>query len=204
MMAGDQHDGSDLRRLLKEFVALSQHLQLMSQRNFAIVATADLDQKLSALLSALFIADDARVSNKLLKESGPLGSLSSRIDLGFMLGILSPTEHKLFHCIREIRNECAHAPQVIRFTDPKLSNVCAKLNSTLRRISLSDSESFGCFIRASLYLLFSLHHRKRNLNRMRPAEEFTDEERNGLDLPSAEYSNWLPPGWSAIHSAPKS
>ena len=59
-----------------------------TDRGCALMAAAYLDDRLGALLRAVFV--DSDIAGELLEQSKPLGTFSSRIDAVFLLGLLSP------------------------------------------------------------------------------------------------------------------
>ena len=63
------------------------------------------------------------ISKKGLKDcldfSGPLGTFSSRIELAYMLRLISPDLRKSMRTLRKLRNNVAHSPKSFRLEDHK-------------------------------------------------------------------------------------
>ena len=57
-----------------------------TDRGAALIATAYLEERLIDAIKARLI-HDLTLENKLFKGSGPLASLSAKINMGFLLGI---------------------------------------------------------------------------------------------------------------------
>jgi hypothetical protein len=110
---------SDLRRAMEQ-------LDKDSDRAAAVVGAAILDTRLTGSIKArLHSADD--IDERMFRSSGPLGSLSAKIDLAFMLGIVGRQAHRDLHTIRDIRNRFAHHLDIIDFRSQSVSDLCANL-----------------------------------------------------------------------------
>jgi DNA-binding MltR family transcriptional regulator len=99
-----------------------------TDRGCALMAAAYLDSRLGEWL-ALYFVDDPKVANKLLSQEGPLSTFSSRIELAYLLGLLSPRESQALNLIRKIRNEFAHIPEPTSFGHQKIASWCKSLEA---------------------------------------------------------------------------
>ena len=103
-------------------------LQEESDRSCALLAAAFLDEQLRALLEG-FLVDDPKSVGQLFEGSGPLATLSSRIDLAYVLGFITPTELRDLGLIRKIRNQFAHELHGLSFETEAISARCNELEA---------------------------------------------------------------------------
>jgi mannitol operon repressor len=120
MRAEDQQDFS---RFISE-------LQQETDRGLALVGAALLDDKLANTLRSFFC--EGKSAEALLKEGdAPLGTLSSRIELCFALGLIDEFEYQEINLIRKVRNEFAHSKHGTTFQTEKIRSLCSSLKSPL-------------------------------------------------------------------------
>ena len=62
---------------------------------------------MSAAIEA-FLHSEPKVWDRLFKNNGPLATLSAKIDLARLLGLISEMVRSDLHIIRDVRNEFAH------------------------------------------------------------------------------------------------
>lgn len=100
-------------------------------RELAIVAPAVLDVALTELLT-LRLADDEKEAQDFLGLSGdgraPAGSFGARIQLGLLLGLLTPRDAAILRVLKEIRNIFAHRVRV-DFLSPPVLKATIKLHA---------------------------------------------------------------------------
>jgi hypothetical protein len=96
----DPKDAVGIRDLLAE-------LEHDSDRAAGIVGAVLVDESLSALLKTRFEPDQDLISD-IFRASGPLGTFSVKITMGFLMGLYSKAAWKELNTIKEIRNEFAH------------------------------------------------------------------------------------------------
>jgi hypothetical protein len=65
----------------------------------------------------------------MFRTSGPLGSFSAKINLGFMLGIYTIDSWRDMDYIREIRNSFAHKISTKDFATQRIKDLCFNLKS---------------------------------------------------------------------------
>lgn len=92
-----------------------------TDRAFAILSGAILDELLSLMLSA-FAIDEDLLLRRLLKPDRPLGSFGSRIDACYVFGLISEIEWKALRVIQRIRNAFAHRLANLSFADDSMSD----------------------------------------------------------------------------------
>jgi DNA-binding MltR family transcriptional regulator len=78
-----------------------------SDRAMAIVACALVDDQLFELLKCA-LHDDSAVIDDMFEGLKPLASFSARINLAYLIGLISEWVFKDLHTVRKIRNDFAH------------------------------------------------------------------------------------------------
>lgn len=136
------------------------------------MAAAFLDTELEKLLRSLLVEDE-RIADELLSQSKPIGTFSSRIDLSFMLGLISPLSRRDLHLVRKIRNTFGHTHQPVGFDDQAIANRCRELTHHLRD---GGDPCRKLFISSAVGLLAIMH------SGMRGRERLAARENPDLDL----------------------
>lgn len=100
-------------------------------RELAIVSVAVLDVALAELLT-LRLADHEKEVEEFLGLDGdgraPAGSFGSRIQLGLLVGLLTPEDAALLRAMKQLRNLFAHRVRVT-FLSPAVLKVTTKLHA---------------------------------------------------------------------------
>lgn len=136
-----------------ELQHLVSELSRDDDRALAIVALAMIDEALSIRISVAMAVEAATVDTLLFKAgSGPLGTLSSRIDLLFCLGLLTEEERRNLHLMRKIRNEFAHDTASLSFQTPSVINRVGELRGPSTSTTSRDR-----FIDFCLRYILQLH-----------------------------------------------
>jgi hypothetical protein len=99
-----------------------------SDRAMAILMGAMLENVLESFI--LFhmnpdLSDDD--TNRLTGPEGPIGTLSSKITLGFAFSLFGATTRHDLDLVRHVRNEFAHTLRPLDFTVSAVADVCAEL-----------------------------------------------------------------------------
>lgn len=89
-----------------------------SPRGVVLIGTAFLEEKLRELMIATLVPNPSASDTLFDGPNSAFGSLSSKIDGAYRMGLISNTFCRDLHVIRRIRNEVAHEPQSFRFEDP--------------------------------------------------------------------------------------
>lgn len=100
-------------------------------RELAIVSAAVLDIAIAELLSARLTYGGKEVEEFLgLNGDGraPAGSFGARIQLGLLVGLLTPADAEILRTIKELRNIFAHRVDV-NFLSPSVLKVTTKLHA---------------------------------------------------------------------------
>jgi DNA-binding MltR family transcriptional regulator len=160
----------------EEFRKTFEEIEIMSKRGWAIVAASHLDEQLVTLLKAFFV-DDQRTADQVLEDPGAISAFGARIELAFLLGLISARERKMLNLIRKIRNSFAHSSRVASFSQSPIKERCLELDAKpiLESKTLSDQSPEGKFIAAFSFLLLVLVHRRGRLKRREEAEAITED-----------------------------
>jgi hypothetical protein len=129
-------------------------LQSESDRTVAIVGGAWVEEGILGLLQAAFQPDVANWK-KIAGSFGSLSAFATKIDLVFLLRLVSKQVAKDLTSIREIRNEFAHnivhkkTKDRLRFEEQGIQNKCLSLGC-IEHLKLTDPRQ--AFIRACAVL----------------------------------------------------
>lgn len=107
-------------------------IEKQSDRGAAILATAFLEEQLTACIKGL-LTDEPQITDPLFRGSGPLAALSTKIDLGFLLGLYTKTDHRRLRTIRDIRNKFAHHVRPLSFNTEDVAALCRNLPAPRRK-----------------------------------------------------------------------
>ncbi|MGN7354426.1 hypothetical protein ACTHPJ_24085 [Paenibacillus amylolyticus] len=121
------NEQNEIEEHYKSF-AFSSELHKESDRGCVLLATAYLDECLKQLLEANTV-DDKGVFENLSSGTGGLATFSSRIDLSYLLGLISPETRRHLTIIRKIRNEFAHTMEFISLETESVANRCRCLRT---------------------------------------------------------------------------
>jgi len=92
---------------LRRAETLITELENQTDRGAAIIGVAWVEEALQAAIESV-LESDKKTWDRLFGRSGPLSSLSAKIDLARLLNICSKVIAKDLHLLREIRNDFAH------------------------------------------------------------------------------------------------
>ena len=112
-----------------------------TDRGCALMAAAFLDSELELLLRA-FVVKNKKVEDEMFGQSKPIGAFSSRIDLAYLLGLISADTRRDLHLIRKIRNDFGHVHRPISFEDQAIVNRCHELITSALTTRLQEKCSF--------------------------------------------------------------
>ncbi len=144
----------------QEFQAFLNNLKKESDRGMVLISGALLDDLLERCICSLLL-DHPRVNQ--LFESGPLGSLSSRALMAFLLGILSDSEYQECERVRKVRNFFAHEVGCT-FQTQKVKDICSSF-SFIANTEGGDSRSH--FLASAIALFLALWKRPSHVSQRR-------------------------------------
>lgn len=96
-----------------------------------VVSASYVDYTLAALLNAHFV--DSSKAEKVLAPGGCLGTLVSKAELAYLLGLITKEDRTNVEKIAEIRNKFAHRIDGISFGDEEVEKWCDDLENILLR-----------------------------------------------------------------------
>jgi DNA-binding MltR family transcriptional regulator len=175
---------------------LQAELRDESSRGVVLVATAMLEEALRELLLAFLVPNASSTDTLLDGPNSALGTLSSKIDAAYRLGLVSDKFCRDLHLIRKLRNDVAHQAKSFKFEDPASEQrvrALTKSHGLLARspqwvlkhgqLNLQDQ-----FVEAASWMLFFLAAER---ERIEPLHVRTKEF--GY-LASLDHESGLPPG----------
>ncbi len=112
---------------LEELVKVRANITKESDRGCVLLAVSYLDNELKNAIEARLVENKA-VVNDMLGTGRPLGTFSSRIDMAYLLGIISFNQRRQLHLIRKIRNEFGHSYEEITFDTDNIKNRIQELD----------------------------------------------------------------------------
>ena len=106
-----------------------------TDRGCALMAAAYLDHELGEMIRANLV-QDKKVLTAVFENNGPTSTFSAKIDLAYLFGLLSSDARHDLHLLRKIRNDFAHNPAKIGFSDSPICDRCLEL----KLISIHESK----------------------------------------------------------------
>lgn len=91
------------------------------------MAAAFLDVELREMLEFFFV-ENKSIHQRFFGYGGPCGAFSSRIDMAYLLGLISKSDHQDLTIIRKIRNDFAHVHKPITFDSQAIRNRCRAMS----------------------------------------------------------------------------
>ena len=139
---------------------LIEEINDQSDRGAAIVGAAWVEESISAAIES-FLHSAPNAWQRLFGGNGPLGTLSAKIDLSRLLGLITDTIRSDLHIIREVRNEFAHqiahktTHTKLSFSTPHIKDKCMAIKCVAHE---ELTEPRAAFIRscAILYAEFEM------------------------------------------------
>lgn len=103
-----------------------RQLEHNSDRGIAIIAAAILEEHITNQIKRRWCDAPATV-RRMLHVDGPLGNFGPKIDLVFLMGLVSPEAHQDMVLIKKVRNKFAHYLDVDNFESPVIRGWCFDL-----------------------------------------------------------------------------
>lgn len=143
------HDLSREMPNTEQLEKLLRDVETMDPKACALILSAFVDSLLETAISFSFIPLSKEPYENVFRRNGaPIGSFSSKILLGWALGIYDAEARSQLDRFRQIRNAFAHSVIPMDFDNPTVAEECAKLD-VARVISLryvgGDPSSRGRF-----------------------------------------------------------
>ena len=119
-MSWETPEGKELNKAWEE-------IEVGSDRSAAIIGAAFVEDSLQCALESRMRLDEQTFNALFNGPNSSLGSFSSKISLGFALGLYGPLLKKDLNWIREIRNEFAHSMKPITFEYQRMKDLANNL-----------------------------------------------------------------------------
>jgi DNA-binding MltR family transcriptional regulator len=114
--------------------AIMREIEAQTDRGAALISIAYLEERLSRAIRAGFRDaieeakfDGSTVEKRLFEGSGPLATLSAKIDYAFAVGFYGPVSYRELHLLRRVRNDFAHSADPLSFESPGIVDRCNEL-----------------------------------------------------------------------------
>lgn len=129
-MAADQPKRT-LTQLIKERPTLLEVMVAQTvpppDRVAAIVSVSGLEDELEGAILSRLVEISRDEYDNFFGPMRPMGTLSAKIHLGYMLGLYDREVRKDLESLRQIRNVFAHARRAVDFSTPEIAEECARL-----------------------------------------------------------------------------
>ena len=109
-------------------------IEFDSDRATGIVAGSVTERRLEQAIVSRLRQDVPDIKRNLFRPSGPLGSFSSKIDLSYMMNLISDDAYKDLLCLKSIRNDFAHHLDFDSFDIQSIKDRCNNLQIVDRHI----------------------------------------------------------------------
>ena len=140
----------------RELMVFLETLGGETDRGVALVVGGYIEEELKLLLSINFVPDKKLQKRLFEGGSAPLGTLSSRIDAVYALGLIPSQAYRDLHRIRDIRNKFAHSHVPLAFSEPAIQDQCSTLTRTHLTVRGFGSDPRTAFIHAAFDILAML------------------------------------------------
>jgi hypothetical protein len=104
-------------------------IEKQNDRGAAIIAGALLEDFVVDAIKTRLLPDE-KVIDQFLTGMGPLATFSAKIDMAYLLKIVTSDCRRVMHIIRRVRNEFAHGLQPLSFETPRIQDMCSNLITT--------------------------------------------------------------------------
>jgi DNA-binding MltR family transcriptional regulator len=136
-------------------------LDLETDRGCALLAVSFLEVELKELLKKCLIQGPG-VEKNIFSYNGPLGTFSSKIEMSYFLGKISPEIRNELHLLRKIRNDFGHSPEYLDFNNEAISDRCKALKGSWKGQQSSPRQHFTASVCAILAVvhkeIYSTNH----------------------------------------------
>jgi len=186
-MTNENHESSlsPLEKIKWEVGKTFEYMQRMSEMGLAMITVSSLDDQLGVLLESFFV-EDQKDADQILEYPGALSTFGARIELAFLLGLISSRERRLLNLIRKIRNDFAHEANLVSFPQSRVSFSQSPIKDRCRELDITKivepgkqydlSDPAARFINASIFLWLVLIHRTAQIKHREEAESITEDD----------------------------
>jgi DNA-binding MltR family transcriptional regulator len=156
----------------KIFILFRRELEKESDRGMALLAAAFLDNQVEEMIKSKLLGNDKHLK-QMFQFNGALGTFSSKINLGYSIGLISKSCHNDLDIIRRIRNEFAHSMEIISFGDQKIID----LSNNFQLNAKNKSDTRTIFIHVVAGISGFIEITSKNKNKFNELEDPDLEER---------------------------
>jgi hypothetical protein len=114
-----------------EFQSIFAEIESGSDRAAGIVAAACVEDQLAGAIQSKMEYDEV-IIREMFRSSGPLGSFSAKINLGYLMRLYGKDTKNELDTIKEIRNSFAHRPHTKDFEVQRLRDLSSNLSMSER------------------------------------------------------------------------
>jgi Mannitol repressor len=104
-----------------------EQIEFDSDRAAGIVAGSIAETRLEQALRSRLRSEPPQIATDLFRPSGALGSFKIKIDVAYLMGVLSEEAFKDLTIIKNIRNDFAHELELDSFVRPSIRDRCKNL-----------------------------------------------------------------------------
>lgn len=135
---------------------ITEQLEQKNDRGVAITCASMVEDRLRWTIEANLIPTLSEgKKNWLFTGTGPLHSFSAKTEIAFALGLIKEETRAEIRLIGTIRNKFAHNFRRVRFVDPEISALCARLGNFNDVQSLDDPmHIYGVSCMSCMLVLF--------------------------------------------------
>ncbi len=116
-----------------------------SDRGAVLISLSYTEELLEVLLKRKLVPASEKKDTLFDLPNSPVGTLSSKIDLAYRLGLISEEFQSVLNALRRIRNEFAHSFESISLTNNELSNEVNNLYKRFKKLHEFEDLNFKKF-----------------------------------------------------------
>lgn len=136
-------DETEIEKLRAQLKELSKD----AQTGKVLILCAMLEDVLMAAIKAKMAPLSSDISARIFGGSGPLQTISAKIDIAYALGLYSGGTRRNLHLVRKIRNGFAHTSQRTNFESESIVALCKQIDPVIPsehlEIIFYDAAIFG-------------------------------------------------------------
>jgi DNA-binding MltR family transcriptional regulator len=121
--------------------AMDELVSEASDRAIGIIAASILEARLTEAIQWRLVPDDKQLTQDMFRDGGPFGSLSTKIQLAYLHGVISAEARKDMEYILKIRNRFAHQLLARDFQCDLIKDVCMNLKLVEENVREADGWS---------------------------------------------------------------
>ncbi|WP_271525239.1 MltR family transcriptional regulator [Bradyrhizobium sp. CCBAU 53380] len=108
----------------EEINKLFAYMKKDSARGAVASMSSLIEEALASAIKHRLVPLTEKEESNLFENNGPLSTLSSRINMGYALGIYGAKARRDLNLLREIRNAFVHSIRHIEFDTPEVAQLC--------------------------------------------------------------------------------